>query len=55
MWHIKTTTVPVIKGDLGMIEMGTNKHITMISSSPSLHEIQKSAFCGTSESTIKGI
>ena len=41
MWYLKTTTVPVILGALGMIRKGTNKNITKIPSSPSLIEIQK--------------
>ena len=41
MWHLKTTTVPVIIGALSMIKKGTNKHISKMPSSPSQIEIQK--------------
>ena len=41
MWRLKTSTVPVIVGALGMINKGTDKHINETSSSPHLNEIQK--------------
>ena len=41
MWHLKTTTVPVILIALGIIKKETNKHINKIPGSPSLYEIQK--------------
>ena len=48
MWHLKTTTVLVIVGALGMIKKGIDKHINKISGSPSLYEIQKTAPFATS-------
>ena len=47
MWHLGTTTMPVIVRVLGMIEKGTDKHINNIPGYASLYEIQKIAFCGT--------
>ena len=29
MWHLKTTTVPVIEGTLGMIKKGTDNLINL--------------------------
>ena len=34
--HLKTTTVPVIVGALGMIKKGTDKHINKTVGSPNL-------------------
>ena len=41
MWHLKTTTAPVIVGALGMIKKGTDEHINMIHGNPSRCERQK--------------
>ena len=41
IWHLKTTTVPVIIGTLSMDKKGRDKHIKKISVSSSLYEIQK--------------
>ena len=46
MWHLKTTTVPVIVGALGMIKKGADKYINKIPGSPGLYEIKRSALCG---------
>ena len=35
MWHLKTTTVPIITGALGMIKGGIDKHINKIPDTPS--------------------
>ena len=40
MWHLKTQTVPVIVGALGMIRKGTEKHLANLPGSSSLGEIQ---------------
>ena len=47
MWHIKTTTLPVIEGALGMMKKGMDKHINKKPNSPTLNEIPKIALCGT--------
>ena len=47
IWHLITTTLPVIVGALGMIKKRTSKHINKIFGCPSLYEIQKLALCGT--------
>ena len=44
MWHLKTTTVPVIVGALGKVKKDTDKHIDKITVCPSLYEIQKHYF-----------
>ena len=43
MWHLKTTTVPVVVGALSMIKKGTDKYISKILASSSLYEIQNTA------------
>ena len=47
MWLLKTTTVPVILGALGVMKKGTDKCINKIPGSPSFYEIEKIALCGT--------
>ena len=39
MWHLKTQTIPVIIGALGMIKRGTKKHLAKLPSDPSLGDI----------------
>ena len=39
MWHLKTTTVPVVVGALSMIKKGIYKYINKISGSPNLYKI----------------
>jgi len=41
MWHLKTTTIPVVVGALGLIKKGTNVFIEKILGSPSLQAVQK--------------
>ena len=41
MWKVKTKTIPVIVGALGMIKKGTQKYVTEIPGNFSLAEIQK--------------
>ena len=56
IWHLKTTTVPVIVGDLGMTKKETDKHISEIPGSLSQYEIPKkytlSNYSFSYESTI---
>ena len=40
-WKMKTKTIPVIEGALGMIRKGTHKYLNEISGNLSLIEIQK--------------
>ena len=47
MWQFKTTTLPVIVEDLGMIKKGTDKHINKIPDRSSLYKMQIIAICGT--------
>ena len=47
LWHMKTVTVPVVIGALGMIKKGTEKYLEKIPGSPSLGEMQKMALTGT--------
>ena len=47
IWHLKTTTMPVIVGTLGMIKKGADKYINKIPSRPSQCELQKIAFSRT--------
>ncbi|XP_047480182.1 uncharacterized protein LOC125032840 [Penaeus chinensis] len=41
MWHLKTNTIPVVIGALGLIKKGTNQYVEKIPGDPSLQEIQK--------------
>ena len=41
MWHLKTRTIPVVVGALGLIKKGTSQYLEMIPGDPSLQEIQK--------------
>ena len=47
LWHMKTVTIPVVIGALGMIKKGTDKHLEKIPGSPNLDEMQKKALTGT--------
>ena len=47
MRHLKTDTVSVIVGVLGMMKKWTDKHINSKPGSYSQYEIQKCAICGT--------
>ena len=47
MWHMKTKTVPVIIGALGMIKKGCQSHLDNIPRNPSLQEIQKIVLTST--------
>ena len=38
LWHMKTVTVPVVIGALGMIKKGTEKYLEKIPGSPNLGE-----------------
>jgi hypothetical protein len=41
MWHLKTCTIPVIVGALGLIKKGAKEMINKIPGNPSLEEVQK--------------
>ena len=41
MWHLKTNTILVVVGALGLIKKGTNVFIQKIPGSPSLQDVQK--------------
>ena len=41
MWHLKTKTLPVVVGALGLIRKGTADFIDKLPGSPSLSEVQK--------------
>ena len=47
LWHMKTVTIPVVIGALGMIKKGTEKHLEKIPWSPNLAEMEKIALTGT--------
>ena len=48
LWHLKTVTLPVVIGALGMISKNAPMYISQIPGSPSLAELQKIALMGTS-------
>ena len=45
--HMKTLTIAVVIGALGMIKKGTEKHLEKIPGSPNVAETQKIALTGT--------
>ena len=47
LWYIKTVTIPVVIGALGIIKKGTEKHLEKVPESPNLAEMQKLALTGT--------
>ncbi len=47
MWGLKTETIPIIIGALGMIKKHADKHITKIPGLTDMHNIQKIALLGT--------
>ena len=48
MWGMKTTTVPVVIGALGVIKKGIEKHIEKIPGKVNITELQKIALLGSS-------
>ena len=47
LWHMKTVTIPVVIGALGMIKKSTEKHLEKIPGSQNLGEMQKITLSGT--------
>ena len=47
MWHLKTKTIPVVVGALGLLKKGTNAFIEKIPGSLSLQVVQKIALSST--------
>ena len=47
LWHMKTVTIPVVIGALGMIKKGAEKHLEKIPGSINLAEMQKKVLTGT--------
>ena len=41
MWHLKTNTLPVVIGALGLIKKDTDKFLEQIPRNPRLEEVQK--------------
>ena len=41
MWRLKTTTIPVVVGSLGLIKKGTNQFLEKSPGNPCLFEVQK--------------
>ena len=53
MWKLKTKTIPVVIGALGMIKKGTQNFIDQILGKPSLQEMQKTVLTSTSHISRK--
>ena len=47
MWKLKSKTIPVVIGALGMIKKGTRNFIDQIPGKPSLQEMQKIVLTST--------
>ena len=41
MWGMKTETIPVVKGALGLIKKGLGKHVEKIPGAININELQK--------------
>ena len=48
MWGMKTTTIPVVIGALGLIKKGLENRVKLIPGAPAIHELQKIVLLGTS-------
>ena len=55
MWKLRTSTVPVIVGALGMIKNGCQKHLDTIPGEPQLQEIQKIVLMSTAHILCKAL
>ena len=55
MWQLKTTTIPVVVGALGVIKKGVDRYLSMIPGNPSLYEIQKIVLTGTAHILRKAL
>ena len=55
LWHMKTVTILVVIGALGMIKKGTEKHLEQILGSPNLAEMQKIGLTGTTHIARKAL
>ena len=55
MWKLRTSTVPVIVGALGMIKKGRQKHLDTIPGEPQLQEIQKIVLTSTARILRKAL
>ena len=53
MWKLKTKTIPVVVGALGMIKKGTQNFMDQILGKPSLQEMQKVVLTSTSHISRK--
>uniref|UniRef100_A0A0L8H1C9 Uncharacterized protein n=1 Tax=Octopus bimaculoides TaxID=37653 RepID=A0A0L8H1C9_OCTBM len=47
MWNLKTKTIPVVMGALGMIAKGTDCYLAQIPENPKTAEFQKIVLMGT--------
>uniref|UniRef100_A0A0L8HEP2 Uncharacterized protein n=1 Tax=Octopus bimaculoides TaxID=37653 RepID=A0A0L8HEP2_OCTBM len=47
MWNLKTKTIPVVIGALGMIAKGADCYLAQIPGNPKMAEIQKIVLIGT--------
>ena len=47
MWHLKTTTVPVVIGALGLVAKTAPEYVSQIPGAPSLTDLQKITLIGT--------
>ena len=54
LWGMKTTTIPVILGALGLIKKGMEKYISKIPGNNSIQEVQKYVLLGTAH-TLRSI
>ena len=55
MWKLRTSTAPVIVGDLGMIKKGCQKHLDTIPGESQLQEIQKIVLTSTAHILHKAL
>ena len=55
IWKLRTSTVPVIVGALGMIKKGCQKHLDTIPRDPQLQKIQKIVLTSTAHILRKAL
>jgi len=55
MWGMKTTTIPVVIGALGLIKKGMDKYVQKIPGGTKIQELQKITLLGTSHILRKAL
>ena len=54
-WGMKATTIPVVRGALGLVKKGLPKYIQQTPGNVKMHELQKISLLGTSHILTKAL